>query len=64
MTFLIAQIVTCLLLAALFGFTVGWALRSIVCRKKIGELDALQDLLQGGRKRSLSSSAGNRNREA
>ena len=40
MTYLITQIVLCLLLAALFGFIIGWALRSISCQKKIAELEA------------------------
>ena len=40
MTYLITQIVLCLLLAALFGFIIGWALRSMACQKKIAELEA------------------------
>ena len=40
MTFLITQIVLFLLLAALFGFIVGWALRSMSCQKKIAGLEA------------------------
>jgi predicted flap endonuclease-1-like 5' DNA nuclease len=40
MNYLITQIVFCLLLAALFGFIIGWALRSIACQKKIAELEA------------------------
>ena len=40
MTYLITQIVLCLLLAALFGFIIGWALRAIFCQKKIAELEA------------------------
>lgn len=40
MTFLITQIVVCLLLAALFGFLIGWALRAMACQKKIAELEA------------------------
>ena len=40
MTYLITQIVFCLLLAALIGFVIGWALRSIACGKKIAELEA------------------------
>ena len=40
MTYLITQIVLCLLLAALFGFIIGWALRGIACQKKIAELEA------------------------
>ena len=39
MTYLISQIVLCLLLAALFGFIIGWALRAIACQKKIAELE-------------------------
>jgi hypothetical protein len=49
MTYLITQIVLCLLLAALFGFIIGWALRSMACQKKIAELEELQEILQGGR---------------
>jgi len=40
MTYLITQIVLCLVLAALFGFIIGWALRSMACQKKIAELEA------------------------
>jgi predicted flap endonuclease-1-like 5' DNA nuclease len=40
MTYLITQIVFCVLLAALIGFVIGWALRSITCQKKIAELEA------------------------
>jgi hypothetical protein len=40
MTYLITQIILCLLLAALFGFLIGWALRSLLCQKKISELEA------------------------
>jgi predicted flap endonuclease-1-like 5' DNA nuclease len=40
MTYLITQIVVCLLLAALLGFLIGWALRSLLCQKKIAELEA------------------------
>jgi predicted flap endonuclease-1-like 5' DNA nuclease len=40
MTYLIMQIILCLLLAALFGFLIGWALRSMACQKKIEELEA------------------------
>ena len=40
MTYLITQIVLCLLLAALIGFVIGWALRSMACQKKIAELEA------------------------
>ena len=40
MAYLITQIVFCLLLAALVGFLIGWALRSLACQKKIAELDA------------------------
>ena len=39
----------CLLLAALFGFIIGWALRSMACQKKIAELEELQDTLLSGR---------------
>ncbi len=41
MTYLITQMVLCLLLAALFGFIIGWALRSMACQKKIAELEAV-----------------------
>ena len=40
MTYLITQMVLCLLLAALIGFIIGWALRSMACQKKIAELEA------------------------
>jgi hypothetical protein len=40
MTYLITQIIICLLLAALLGFLIGWALRSLLCRKNIAELEA------------------------
>lgn len=40
MTYLMTQIVLCLLLAALFGFMIGWALRAMSCQKKIAELEA------------------------
>jgi predicted flap endonuclease-1-like 5' DNA nuclease len=40
MTYLITQIVLCLLAAALLGFVIGWALRSMACQKKIAELEA------------------------
>ena len=40
MTYLITQIVLCLLLAALIGFVIGWALRSMSCQKKMAELEA------------------------
>jgi len=40
MTYLITQIVLCLLLAALFGFFIGWGLHSTACQKKIAELEA------------------------
>ena len=40
MTYLMTQIVLCLLLAALFGFIIGWALRSMACQKKLAELEA------------------------
>jgi large subunit ribosomal protein L27 len=40
MTYLMTQMVFCLLLAAAFGFIIGWALRSMSCRKKTAELEA------------------------
>lgn len=40
MTYLMTQILLCLLLAALFGFLIGWALRAMACEKKIAELEA------------------------
>ena len=40
MTYLVMQIVLCLLLAAGFGFIIGWALSSIACRHKMAELEA------------------------
>jgi len=30
----------CLVIAALIGFLVGWALRAILCKKKLAELEA------------------------
>ena len=41
MAYLITQMVVCLLLAALLGFLIGWALRSLLCQKKIAELEAV-----------------------
>jgi len=40
MTYLIVQIVLCLLLAALFGFFIGWALRGLSCSKQLDALEA------------------------
>jgi predicted flap endonuclease-1-like 5' DNA nuclease len=40
MTYLTTQMVFCLLLAAVLGFIIGWALRSMACQKKIAELEA------------------------
>ena len=40
MTYLMTQIVFCLLLAALLGFIIGWALRSLACQKKVAELES------------------------
>ena len=40
MTLLIGHIVVCLLLAAFFGFLIGWGLRSMSCSRKIAELDS------------------------
>jgi predicted flap endonuclease-1-like 5' DNA nuclease len=40
MTYLMTQIVVCLLLAALCGFIIGWVLRSMSCQKRIAELEA------------------------
>jgi predicted flap endonuclease-1-like 5' DNA nuclease len=40
MTLLISQIVLCLLLAAFFGFLIGWGLRSMSCQKKIAAMEA------------------------
>ena len=40
MTYLITQIVLCLLLAAVVGFIIGWALRSMACQKKVAEIEA------------------------
>ena len=40
MTYLITQIVFCLLLAALCGFIIGWALRGMACQKKLAEVEA------------------------
>lgn len=40
MTFLVSHIILCLLLAAFFGFLIGWGLRSTSCQKKIAQLEA------------------------
>jgi nucleotidyltransferase/DNA polymerase involved in DNA repair len=40
MTYLLTQMFLCLLVAALLGFLIGWALRSLLCRQKIAELEA------------------------
>lgn len=40
MTYLLTQIIVCLLLAALCGFVIGWALRAMACQKKIAEMEA------------------------
>jgi len=40
MSYLITQMLLCLLLAALIGFLIGWALRALLCQKKIAELEA------------------------
>lgn len=40
MTYLITQMLLCLLLAALFGFLVGWALRAMKCQSEIARLEA------------------------
>jgi len=39
MSYLITQMLFCLLLAALLGFLIGWALRAMICQKKIAELE-------------------------
>lgn len=40
MSYLITQIVLCLLLAALLGYLIGWALRAVACQRKIAQLEA------------------------
>jgi len=40
MTYLIVQMLLCLLAAAVLGFIIGWALRAASCQKKITELEA------------------------
>ena len=40
MTYLMIQILLCVLLAALFGFIIGWALRGMSCQKRIAELES------------------------
>lgn len=40
MTLLISHIVLCLLLAAVFGFLIGWGLRSTSCQRRIAEIEA------------------------
>jgi predicted flap endonuclease-1-like 5' DNA nuclease len=40
MTYLITQMLLCLLLAALFGFLIGWALRAMKCQSEIARLEA------------------------
>jgi uncharacterized membrane protein (Fun14 family) len=42
MSFLIGQMLLCLILAALLGFIIGWALRALICYNKISELEASQ----------------------
>ena len=39
MSYLITQMLLCLLLAALLGFLIGWALRAIMCQRKVAELE-------------------------
>ena len=41
MSYLVTQMLLCLLLAALLGFLIGWALRAMMCQKKIAELEEL-----------------------
>jgi predicted flap endonuclease-1-like 5' DNA nuclease len=40
MSYLITQMLLCLLLAALLGYLIGWALRAMACNKKIAALEA------------------------
>ena len=40
MPYLIGQMLFCLLLAALLGFLIGWALRALICHNKISEFEA------------------------
>ncbi len=46
MSYLIAQMLVCLILAAFLGFIIGWALRAMICHNKLSEL---QEGLLGGR---------------
>ena len=40
MSYLIGQMLLCLLLAALLGFLVGWFWRRWICNQKIAELES------------------------
>ena len=40
MTYLIVQMLLCLLAAAALGFIIGWALRAASCQKQIAKLEA------------------------
>lgn len=39
MSFLIGQMLLCLVLAAFLGFLIGWAMRALICYSKISELE-------------------------
>ncbi|MCJ7801198.1 MAG: hypothetical protein MUP82_02440 [Candidatus Marinimicrobia bacterium] len=40
MSYLISQIIICLLIAFLFGVLIGWLLKSIICKRKLRELES------------------------
>ena len=40
MGYLISQMLLCLLLAALFGFLIGWLLRALTCNRKIAAMES------------------------
>ena len=59
MTYLIMQMLLCLLLAALFGFLIGWALRAMMCQSEIVRLEAEW----GSRLAAAEAAGGNEKRD-
>jgi hypothetical protein len=49
MSYLIGQMLLCLILAAFLGFLIGWALRAQICYNKTSELEASWESRLGGR---------------
>ena len=41
MPYLIGEIIICMLIAAIFGFLIGWFLRRYICNRKIAELEEI-----------------------